>query len=133
MSIFSEIHCSLERMNIDRVSGSTCQQPISGEYVKKSRIHRGQYSVKIECKVFAAPPALGAIGVASIQGVGLTCMTCRPRDPPANPAITAPHYAGRILNMGYSNNLRHFFPPPFPFPSCSSVSFQPLMRFSLNS
>lgn len=40
---------------------------ISGEYVKKSRIHRGQYSVKIECKVFAAP-ALGVIGVASIGG-----------------------------------------------------------------
>lgn len=65
-------------------------------------------------------------------------MTCRPRDLPANPAITAPHYAGRILNMGYSNNLRHF-PPPFPHPSPSTVSVSLLtvrflptpMRFSL--
>lgn len=118
-------------MNIDRVSGSTCQQPISGEYVKKSRIHRGQYSVKIECKVFAAPPALGAIGVASIQGVGLTCMTCRPRDPPANSAITAPHYAGRILNMGYSNNLRHFSPHRFRFPSARPFPFNPWCGFPL--
>lgn len=67
LSVFSEDHRQLGRMNIDRVSESTCQQPISGEYVKKRRIHRGQYSVKIECKVFAAP-ALGAIGVASIGG-----------------------------------------------------------------
>lgn len=48
--------------------------------------------------------ALGAIGRFP-RGVGLTCMTCRPRDRPAKPTITAPNYAGRILSMGYSNNL----------------------------
>lgn len=46
-------------------------------------------------------------------------MTCRPRDRPANSAITAPYYAGRILNMGYSNNLATSLisssPDSFPF------------------
>lgn len=39
-------------------------------------------------------------------------MTCRPRDWPAESAITAPDYAGRILSMGYSNNLDFYFPIP---------------------